>query len=201
MIRDLHQKTPAVGAPEPQGTLIDLRDVPHELLAASDKEYTGFERPDVWSDANLFNRPDVSGHAIVTKSPPQTVSDIIAWVLVRRSSEGFHIGPLYAKNVHSAESALQAAVANAQVKTITEIPLPNEEMNDWSEEKVIEKATWTAEVSTWNPEALAVFERQGWRILEHQYFRMWRHNKATPEHDEGGLGRTGIYGIMDAAIG
>jgi hypothetical protein len=181
--------------------MIDLDKIPRELLGASDQEYTGFERPDAWSDENLFNRPDVSGYAIITRDPPESTSDIKAWVLVRRSTHGFHIGPLYAKDAESAEDVLAAAVARSKVETIMKIPLPNEPMNDWTKAKITEKGFCVAEVSTWNPQAVAVFERQGWRGTEHHYFRMWLNGKATAEHAEGGPAYTGMYVIADAANG
>jgi hypothetical protein len=82
-----------------------------------------------------------------------------------------------------------------------EIPLPNEPMNDWTQGDIVEKAYLVAEVSAWNPEAVAVFERQGWRLTGHHYFRMWWNGNATPEHNEGGLALSGIYGAADAAMG
>jgi hypothetical protein len=199
--RDLHEKTPAVAAPEAQGEIVDLRQVPQELLAASDQEYTGFERPDLWNNANLFDRPDVWGVAVVTKSPPQSTDDIVAWILVRRNSQGFHIGPLYAKNAASAEVVLANVVENAKIKMIRDTPMPNDPINDWADEKITQEAFLGAEVPIWNPEAMPAFERQGFHTLGHQFVRMWRHKKATPELSEGGLGYAGVYGAADAAIG
>jgi hypothetical protein len=210
MHRDLHEKTlPPETAlskiysddSDQLPKIIDLDKISRELLAASDQEYTGFGRPDAWSDENLFNRPDVSGYAVVTRNPPRSTSDIKAWVLVRRSSHGFHIGPLYAKDAESAENVLAAAVTNSKVETIMKLPLPNEPMNDWTQAEIVDKGFCVAEVSAWNPEAVAVFERQGWRLTGHHYFRMWLNGKATPEHAEGGPAYTGIYGVTDAATG
>lgn len=199
MVCDLHEKTPV--SFEPTERLVDIRQVPRRLLAASDSKYTGFERPALWCNDYLFDRPDVSGFALVTDGNPKHVDDLLAWTVIRRCSGGFRIGPVYAQDASSAKSVLAAAMKAATVDGILNVPLPNEAMNTWPDEQIRDQASLSVEVWTGNPEAEATFQNLGWKDSGLKYYRMWTDGKATSEQSAGGIAHKSVFAIFDAAVG
>lgn len=70
----------------PDGSIVNIRELPLKLLVSHELKYTGFERPELWSQEHMFRRPDVFGYALVSKSPPTEVDEIKGWALTRRCS-------------------------------------------------------------------------------------------------------------------
>ena len=180
--------------------IVDVRKIPFELLVSHELKYTGFERPRLWSQENMFHRPDVSGWALVSRSPI-VVGDIKAWALTRRCSGGVRIGPVYAQDATSARLVLMATMKEVDPGMIRDVPLPNEPISDLSEEDIVEKATLVAEVWCGNPDAERLFEELGWKGVGVEYHRMWVDSKATAQWMEGGLAQKGVFTVLDAAIG
>lgn len=200
MMRPLVAKKSAP-TPQTDSHIIDVRQVPQELLAQHEAKYTGFERPGLWSDEHMFNRKDVNGLAISKSESPQTVDDLLAWTITRRCSGGIRIGPVYAKDPAAAKTVIAAAMEKATPKSIQNVPLPSQAMNEWSVEKIAEEATLVTEVWGGNPEAIKVFKDLGWEEAPVSYYRMWVDDRATPEQSKSGAAQEGVYAIFDAAVG
>jgi hypothetical protein len=186
---------------EASGQLVDIHDVPKTLLAQHDLKYTGFDRPELWSDEHMFNRPDVSGVALVGNAKPETPNDLQAWTILRRCSGGIRLGPLYADSQEATKLAVVAAMEKAKPILIKSVPLPKEPLSDGSEAEIAEQATLVTEVWGGNPEAVQLFEGLGWIGVVVEYHRMWVGSKATPEFNKGGLAQKGCYAVFDAATG
>ena len=205
MVRDLVSKSPlpadSGAEPHGEGLVVDIREVHPKFLAEHELKYTGFERPMLWSDEHMFSRPDVSGVALVSRSPPQTADDIEGWIILRRCSAGLRLGPLYAQDSVSARAILVAAMNLAKPKLIKDVPLPGEPISDLPENEISEKAMLASEVWCGNPEALNLFQGLGWKEAGVDYHRMWVDAKATPEWEKGGLAQQGVFAIFDAATG
>ena len=185
----------------PGGSIVDIRDVPTDLLVAHEFKYTGFERRRLWSQEHMFNRPDVIGFALVSKSPPIEVDNIKAWTLIRRCSGGARIGPLYAQDSFSANAVLATAMEAATPGMIRDLPLPNEAISELSGGEITDKATLVVEVWCGNPDAEKVFAGLGWTNVGIEYHRMWVDGKASAAWTEGGVAQEGVFAIFDAAVG
>ncbi|KAF2723897.1 hypothetical protein K431DRAFT_263728 [Polychaeton citri CBS 116435] len=204
MTRSLVAKQPTVeptNALHDNGILIDLRDVPQHLLVEHELKHTGFERKGLWTDKNMFSRPDVLGYAVVTKKELTSVDDLIAWTLVRRCSGGCRVGPVYSNDPKSAKAVLSAAMDACTSQFLRRTPLPKEPMSDWDEHIIDDEASLVAEMWTGNPASAKMFEELGWGEAGVYYHRMWYEDKATPEQSEGGTAETGLFAVFDAAIG
>ncbi|KAK6001974.1 hypothetical protein QM012_002464 [Aureobasidium pullulans] len=177
--------------------LVDIKDVPHHLLAKSDLDHTGFDRKKLWSE-NFFSRPDLFGFALINEEGARTDEDVRAWTVVREVPQGYRLGPVYAADQESAHRIIVAAMEHAMQRiknasTTSAMPQPR-----------VENAaahTITAEIWDGNPHAVKLFEMLGWSSLGVDYHRMWLQGKATPQQSQGGLAHTGMYAIFDAAIG
>lgn len=201
MVRPLVAKEPIPTLEVPSGLhVVDIRQIPQDLLRQLELKYTGFDRPKLWSDEHMFNRPDVSGSAIVSNPNPQHLDQLKAWALTRRCSGGIRIGPLYAEDLTSARLALSAVMELATPGSIEKVPLPHT-MEGWSTQRIADEATVVTEIWGGNSQALKLFEDLGWKQAGVEYFRMWVDAKATKEQSEGGLAQKAVYAIFDAAIG
>ncbi|KAJ9628647.1 hypothetical protein H2203_002549 [Taxawa tesnikishii (nom. ined.)] len=212
MYRNLTSHAPLVAAGRSLGLpkdteLCALSMVPNRLLVQSDLAHTGFERNGLWTE-EFFNRPDVFGSALMrercTRSRRSTVGkldDVLAWVVVRRSVQGYRIGPLYAKDTESARIVLTSAMEDAGPGRMNSTPLDNETPYDKDVEEISEKAQLAVEIWSGNPAAEALFTELGWQFLGVDYHRMWLGGEATPEQSEGGLAHKGMFAVFDAAIG
>ena len=80
-------------------------------------------------------------------------------------------------------------------------PVPDECLNDSSDEHIADQATLIAEVWCGNPEAENVFEDLGWKGIRSEYHRMWVDGRPTEPWKEGGLAQKGVFAIFDAATG
>lgn len=185
----------------PEAEMLSLDQVPHYLLAEHELKLTGVQRTKLWTEENIFSRPDAQGWALVRRAPPQVVEDILAWTVIRRCSGGARIGPVYADNAVCARSVLAQAMNAADVDYIKALRLENEPMNTWSSERIRQEATMIAEVWTGIPDAVTVFEELGWSYGGADYHRMWLKGTAPKAQSEGGLAQRGLYAIFDAAIG
>lgn len=201
MIRSLLAKEPLPkNEGQADGSLVNIHDVPLDLLVQHETKYTGFVRPRLWSKEHMFNRPDAAGHALVSRSPPQSVDDIKGWTVIRRCSGGIRIGPLYAQDAEAAKKVLIAAMETGP-KYIKDIPLPKEPISDLAEEKIADEGTLVTEVWGGNPEAVKLFENLGWKPAGVDYHRMWLDGKALPEWEQGGVAQKGVFATFDAAAG
>lgn len=200
MVRNLGARVPIPG-PKADAHVVDIRAVPKALLVQQELRYTGFERPALWSDEHIFNRKDVQGFAVVAKPKAESVDDLLAWVVTRRCSGGIRIGPLYASDAGSAKAALLAAMNCVTPAEIKKMPLPNEAMNGWSDDRIANDATLVTEVWGANADAVGLFEELGWQDSGVMYHRMWVNGKAPPEQSQGGLSQKGVFAIFDAAVG
>jgi hypothetical protein len=188
---------------------VPIRDIPAHLLATHELMITGFERPGLWSEQHMFNRPDVEGVALVTSNPPQSIDDMLGWTVIRRSAGGPRIGPLYADTPAMAEVVLAKAMQEANAVYVKHVPLPEtletvgskDAFVAASEEDVVAGAQLVAEVWVGNVDAVAVFERLGWRDADVYYHRMWVDGQATPEFSEGGAAQRSVFAVFDAAVG
>lgn len=200
MIRELHVKLPLT---EPKTALyiVDIHAVPLKYLVEIETRYTGFVRPALWSKEHMFDRSDVCGFAAVANPQIESVNDLKAWVVTRRCSGGIRIGPVYGSDRESAQAVLVAAMKSATPASICDVPLPNESMHEWPEDKVAAEATLVAEVWGGNAEAIQLFDELGWRSAGVDYYRMWVNGKATPEQSQGGASQAGVFAIFDAAVG
>lgn len=181
--------------------VISLDSIPHHLLVEHELMYTGFERRSLWNDKHMFGRPDVHGWALVSKLKPETVDDIYAWSMIRRSSGGARIGPVYARDAETAKVVLALATKAVTAAYIQSVPMQGEPMSSWGEAKINDEASLVAEVWTGNPEGQAVFESLGWSPAGVEYHRMWLEGKATEAQSEGGMAGKGVFAVFDAAIG
>ncbi|KAI4745542.1 hypothetical protein E4T50_04104 [Aureobasidium sp. EXF-12298] len=75
--------------------LVDLREIPCEILSQSDYDHTGFERSDLWG-IGIQNRADFFGLALAKKGKAFDKESVHGWVAIRRASEGYRLGPVYA---------------------------------------------------------------------------------------------------------
>ncbi|KAG9667330.1 hypothetical protein KCU95_g17980, partial [Aureobasidium melanogenum] len=177
--------------------LVNIKDVPHQLLAKSDLDHTGFERKQLWNE-EFFNRSDLFGFALIDGKGARRVEDIRAWTVVRQVPQGYRLGPVYAADQESAHRIVAAAMEHAirrieNASTTLNMPQPREENS----------ATYTITAEIWdgNPQAVKLFEMLGWSSVGVDYHRMWVNGRATPQQSKGGLAHTGMYAIFDAAIG
>lgn len=203
MSRDLVAKSPLPSVTdrvEAGCKVVDIKIVPLGLTVKSDLGITGFERQQLWTK-DFLARPDVYGFAVVTELPVTTVQQIEAWVVVRRCSLGFRIGPTYGQNVTAVKLALTAAMQKATPKLIQDIRLDKESISDESEEEIADKAELYAEVWGGNAKAVALFEELGWKLAGVDHHRMWLNNNPTKEQRTGGVAHKCMFSIFDAAIG
>ncbi|GIZ41790.1 hypothetical protein CKM354_000508400 [Cercospora kikuchii] len=202
MVRPLVEKDPVPRPQLPEGSqMIEIRDLPPELLAEHELSITGFERPALWSGEHLFHRPDVHGVALILTSNPISAKDLGGWAVNRRCSGGVRIGPVYATDPASARAILVATMELARVEAIRRVPLPNEEMNDCTAEQITEQATLVTEVWGGNADAIDLFGQLGWKPAGVDYYRMWVDGKATLEQSKDGAAQKSVYAIFDAATG
>lgn len=140
------------------GKLIDARYVPKHLLVQFELKYTGFERPQLWSNKHLLNRTDFMGLALATSMKPTSVDDLLALVVNRRCAGGVRIGPVYACDAASAEYVLCSAMRDAD-SAVIEDAMPGVTLSGLPDHEILDKATLAAEVWGGNPEAVKLFEK------------------------------------------
>lgn len=201
--RELPSMRPLETHAEPSNglKLVDIKEIPNNLLVQSDLAHTGFERSQLWTD-DYKARPDVFGYAVVDSEQPQTKpAHLVSWTTVRRCSQGYRFGPLYARDVDSARVVLAAAMKKATPGRLKESPLRNDPLSEAPESDISERAQLAVEVWSGNPTAERVFEDLGWKKVGVNYHRMWLGGQPTPEQDEGGLAHHGMFAVFDAAIG
>lgn len=170
--------------------LVDLEQIPHEILAHSDYEHTGFTRDTLWSKG--LERADVFGFALVKKVEPIALESLHGWVAVRRASKGFRLGPLYATNAADSCTLIMAAMQAAAIRASN---LAGTNVDLGSESSI------AAEVWGGNQDAVASFERLGWECTGIDYHRMWLNGIATSQQDQFGLAQRGMFAIFDAVVG
>lgn len=185
----------------PGHSVIDIRDVPFGLLTAHDLKYTGFERPGLWSEENMFSRTDVFGSALGSKSPPTVIEHVKAWVLVRRCTGGFRVGPVYAEDAAVANIVLATTMKSASPGVVKANPIPGELISDSSEDEVTVQAELNTQIWSGNPEAEKVFADLGWKVAGSEYYRMWVDGRPTEPWKEGGIAQKGVFAIFDSAAG
>lgn len=156
--------------------LCPLDHIPEAVLAKSDLENSGLERPKVWSKEALFSRPDAFGFALVKEG---TKTELEGWILVRRCQHGFRFGPLYASSPDRASLLLRNAMKRVEEQ----------------------EGTFIAEVWPQNPEATKVFENAGWKYAGMDYHRMWLNGVVPKEQQPGGTADKQCYAIFDAGEG
>lgn len=165
-----------LGHPQHGQELFPLNQIPSEVLTKSDLEHSGFERPNVWTQDAMFERPDVFGFALVKEGAKDALE---GWILVRSCEDGFHFGPLYATTKENANFLLRMAMKRVEK----------------------EKGTFSAEVWPQNPEANIIFENAGWKYDGIDYHRMWLNGLAPKEQQPGGLAEKHCFAIFDAGAG
>ncbi|KAH0405459.1 hypothetical protein KCU89_g31, partial [Aureobasidium melanogenum] len=101
--------------------LVDLREIPCEILSQSDYDHTGFERSDLWG-IGIQNRADFFGLALAKKGKAFDKESVHGWVAIRRASEGYRLGPVYAADAAASRTLIRAAIqATARQKYGAEI--------------------------------------------------------------------------------
>jgi hypothetical protein len=171
--------------------LVDVKEIQHGILSQSDCDHTGFKRDCLWRDG-IINREDFFGLALVEDEKSIAEDSVHGWVAVRRASEGYRLGPVYARNTVASRTLIMAAMqaTAARASTFTEhgtMPYPD--------------VLIAAEVWGGNPDAVGVFEELGWDCTGVDYYRMWLRGDAPPQQREGGLAHRGMFAIFDAVLG
>lgn len=156
--------------------LVDLEEVPVQILVESDLACTGFERRGLWSQEALFSRGDTFGLALVKEG---TKDELESWILVRSCEEGFRFGPLYASSKDNATLLLHQAMRRLEA----------------------EDGNFVAEVWAQNEQACQVFEEAGWTNVGVDYHRMWLNGKVPEAQQPGGKADKEAYAMFDAGEG
>lgn len=153
----------------------DLGHVPSRILAESDFQHAGFNRPQLWS--LLLNRDDVSGFALV-KEVGAVEPELEGWIVVRRSIGGWRLGPLYATTRRHAEFLLKTAMKRLEA----------------------EEGNLVVEVWGSNSAAVKIFEDAGWtHALD--YHRMWIDGRVPDAQKPGGKASSDMFATYDASTG
>ncbi|KAI4750089.1 hypothetical protein E4T52_06741 [Aureobasidium sp. EXF-3400] len=151
--------------------LIDLKEIPYEILVQSDYDHTGFERDGLWN-GRIQKRADFSGLALVEKGKPHR----------------YRLGPVYASNAAASRTLIMAAMQTTAVRAS-------------AEQAEISDVHIAAEVWGGNPHAVKIFEELGWNCTDVDYYRMWLHGVTPSQQDIGGLAHRGMFAIFDAVVG
>ena len=171
--------------------LVNLREIPCEILSQSDYDHTGFERGDLWG-IGIQNRADFFGLALAEKGKAFDKESVHGWVAVRRASEGYRLGPVYAADAAASRTLIRAAIQAAAIRASACVE-PNEV--PYSDVYI------AAEVWGGNPHAVGIFEELGWNCTGIDYHRMWLGGITPLQQDEGGLAHRGMFAIFDAVVG
>lgn len=155
----------------------------------------------MWSNELMFDRPDVQGVALARTASPKSSDDLLGWALIRRSLHGPRIGPLYASSAPAAKAVLARAMTLANGQYVRDTPMPGDVLSNAAEDKMLNDATFDAEVWSGNPEAMKAFEDLGWKSIGVEFHRMWVDGKATPEFSEGGAAQKTVFATFDAGNG
>jgi hypothetical protein len=101
--------------------LVDVKEIQHGILSQSDCDHTGFKRDCLWRDG-IINREDFFGLALVEDEKSIAEDSVHGWVAVRRASEGYRLGPVYARNTVASRTLIMAAMqaTAARASTFTE---------------------------------------------------------------------------------
>jgi hypothetical protein len=171
--------------------LVDVKEIQHGILSQSDCDHTGFKRDCLWRDG-IINREDFFGLALVEDEKSIAEDSVHGWVAVRRASEGYRLGPVYARNTVASRTLIMAAMQTtaARASTFTEhetMPYPD--------------VLIAAEVWGGNPDAVGIFEELGWDCTGVDYYRMWLRGDTPPQQRDGGLAHRGMFAIFDAVLG
>jgi hypothetical protein len=181
--------------------IVDLAQLPMHKLVLSELQYTGFDRTRLWTD-DFFARPDTVGLALVAnRDSGSKREELVAWVVIRRCSKGFKVGPLYAKSFDSAREVLATALEKATADLIKESPLDNEPLSDMAEDGILESAEISTAVWSGNPAAENLFTELGFELAGKDLHRMWLDGKATKEQSEGGRAQEHMFAVFDPTIG
>jgi hypothetical protein len=167
--------------------LVDLKEIPYEILSKSDCDHTGFERDDLW-DGRIQKRADFFGLALVEKGKPYKKESVHGWMIVRRAFEGYRLGPVYASNAAASRTLILAAMQTTAVRAS-------------AEQKGTPDVHMAAEVWGGNPTAVGIFEELGWIYSGVDYYRMWLHGITPSQQAVGGLAHQGTFAIFDAVVG
>lgn len=151
--------------------LVDLDEIPVEVLVESDLACTGLLRKALWSRDALFSRDDAFGLALAKEGMGD---ELDGWILVRGCEQGFRFGPLYATSRINATLLLHQAMRRLEG----------------------EEGSFIAEVWAQNGLACEVFEDAGWTNVGVDYHRMWLNGK-VPD----GKADKEIYAMFDAGEG
>jgi hypothetical protein len=171
--------------------LVDVKEIPYGILSQSDCDHTGFKRDSLWRDG-IINREDFFGLALVEDEKSIAEDSVHGWVAVRRASEGYRLGPVYARNAVASRTLIMAAMQTAAARASTFA-----EHGTMSYPDVL----IAAEVWGGNPDAVGIFEELGWNCTGVDYYRMWLHGVTPSQQDEGGLAHRGMFAIFDAVLG
>lgn len=167
--------------------LVDLKEIPYEILSKSDYDHTGFERDDLWN-GKIQKRADFFGLALVERGKPYKKESVHGWMIVRRAFEGYRLGPVYASNAAASRTLITAATQTTAVGAS-------------AEQDGTSDVHMAAEVWGGNPDAVKIFEELGWNCTDVDYYRMWLHGVTPSQQDTGGLAHRGMFAIFDAVTG
>lgn len=110
---------------------------------------------------------------------------------VRRASEGYRLGPVYAADAAASRTLIMAAMRSTIARSSA-----SREQDEMSGSDVF----MAAEVRGGNPKAVGIFEELGWNCTGTSY-RMWLKGVMPLQQDEGGLAHRGTFAIFDAVVG
>lgn len=171
--------------------LVDLREISYEILSQSDFEHTGFKRGNLWGNG-IQDRLDFFGMALVEKEKAFDKEAVHGWVAVRRASEGYRLGPVYAADAAVSRTLVRAAMQAIAVRASACVEPNGMPCSD---------VYIAAEVWGGNPYAVGIFEELGWNCTGIDYHRMWLGGMTPLQQDEGGLAHRGMFAIFDAVVG
>ncbi|WPH01258.1 Hypothetical protein R9X50_00409600 [Acrodontium crateriforme] len=177
----------AVAQDEKRDQLIDLRSIsppflPKDLIGY-ESTITGFTRPQLWSEEHMFQRSDIAGWALESSTTSSNATSYDGWVLLRQCSEGFGIGPLYAKDAQSAKLLLQAVMSQPDF------------------EQASADGCLVAEVCESNEATMTLFEGLGWDDSGDYFCRMWMDGNMPSQQTSGGEASKHVFAVFDAITG
>ncbi|KAI5239829.1 hypothetical protein E4T43_06520 [Aureobasidium subglaciale] len=171
--------------------LIDIKDVPYHLLAESDLDHTYFKRKRLWGE-KFFSRSDVFGLALLGGEGATKTADIRAWTVVREVPQGYRLGPVYATDQESARRIVLASMEHAMGRI---------ENTSTNSSRRSESPYNNGGDLGWQSSCGRAFRKAGVELSRCGLPSLRIEGKATPQQDKGGLAHSGMYAILDAAIG